>query len=271
MKKVSAIILDWAGTTVDYGCFAPVNAFISAFEEYGITPTIEETRAPMGMEKRAHIAKMLDSERLAALWNEKHGRPHTEKDVSKIYNKFEPALFKTLEDYTDLIPGVLETVNELRKMDIVIGSTTGYTSEMMDIVVPCARDKGYIPDYVVCPEDVGNGRPYPYMIWHNLKIFRVADVRNVVKVGDTTADIEEGKNAGCISVGVLKGSSMLGLSEKEYADTPFIEIEKLLADARSKYIEAGADYVLDDITELPELIVTLNANVQNCDCYQYLN
>jgi len=268
-KKTLAIILDWAGTTVDFGCFAPVNAFISAFEAYGITPTFDETRAPMGMEKRAHVEKMLEGKRLAALWKEKHGRPHTKGDIDKIYKKFEPALFETLADYTDPIPGVLATVKKLREMGFVIGSTTGYTSEMMDIVVSCARDKGYVPDYVVCPEDVGNGRPYPYMIWHNLKKFRVGDVRNVIKVGDTAADIEEGKNAGCISVGVLKGSSMLGLSEKEYEDIPFIDLERLLKKARAKYIEAGADHVIEDITELPELIVTLNANVHNCDCYKY--
>jgi len=268
-KKVSAIILDWAGTTVDFGCFAPVNAIISAFEACGITPTFDETRAPMGMEKRTHVEKMLEGERLAALWKEKHGRSHTKGDVDRIYKKFESALFETLADYTDPLPGVLETVNKLREMGLVIGSTTGYTTEMMDIVVPLAGAKGYMPDYIVCPEDVGNGRPYPYMIWHNLKKFRIADVRNVVKVGDTTVDIEEGKNAGCISVGVLKGSCMLGLSEKEYEDIPFIDLERLLKEARAKYTKAGADYVIEDITELPKLIVTLSANVHSCDCHKY--
>jgi len=270
-KKVSTIILDWAGTTVDFGCFAPVNAFIKAFEAFGITPTMEETRAPMGMEKRAHVAKMLEGERLATLWVEKHGSAHTEKDVNEIYKKFEPALFKTLTEYTDPIPGVLATVLELRKMKITIGSTTGYTTEMMDIVIPEAKKKGYSPDCVICPEDVGRGRPYPYMIWRNLEKLRVMDIREVVKVGDTIADIEEGKNAGCISVGVLKGSSMLGLSEKEFADTPMVVIKKLLEEAEAKYIESGADYVIEDITELPELIMSINAGGQSCDCYQYLN
>ena len=46
--KYDGIIFDWAGTTVDYGCFAPVKAFIEAFEQFGITPTLEEVRKPMG-------------------------------------------------------------------------------------------------------------------------------------------------------------------------------------------------------------------------------
>ena len=272
MKKgISAIILDWAGTTVDYGCFAPVNAFIKAFEAFGITPTMDETREPMGMEKRAHAAKMLEGDRLAALWLEKYGRTYTKEDIDGIYGKFEPALFETLSDYTDPIPGVIETVKTLREMGLIIGSTTGYTKKMMDIVAPLAKEKGYYPDCLICPEDVGSGRPYPYMVWRNLEALRVQDVRSVVKIGDTAADMEEGKNAGCICVGILKGSSMLGLSEREYAEMPFVDLYKLHSEARAKYNKAGADYVIEDITELPELIKKLNSNVRSCDCYQYLN
>ena len=261
-KKVTAVILDWAGTTVDYGCFAPVNAFIKAFEAFGLTPTMDETRAPMGMEKRAHVAKMLEGKRLSALWLEKHGRSQSKEDIDNIYGKFEPALFETLHDYTDPIPGVLDTVHKLREMGISIGSTTGYTIEMMDIVESCAMEKGYNPDCLICPEHVGSGRPYPYMIWRNLEKLRIMDVRNVVKVGDTAADMEEGKNAGCICVGVLKGSSMLGLSERELEETPQIEVDRFFAEATSKYTDAGADYVINDISALPNLIESINMTIE---------
>ena len=257
-KKVSAIILDWAGTTVDYGCFAPVNAFIKAFETFGITPTMDETREPMGMEKRAHVAKMLEGERLSALWADKFGRSHTKEDIDGIYEMFEPALFKTLSGYTDIIPGVIETVHILRQMGIVIGSTTGYTKKMMDIVAPLAKEKSYAPDCLVCPEDVGCGRPYPFMLWRNLEIMKVMDVRNVIKVGDTAADMEEGRNAGCICVGVIKGSSMLGLSEKELAQIPHSEIDVLITAAHKKFIKAGATHVIDEIKALPKLINMIN-------------
>ena len=45
---IEAVIFDWAGTTVDYGCFAPVKAFMEAFAHYGVPVTMEETRKPMG-------------------------------------------------------------------------------------------------------------------------------------------------------------------------------------------------------------------------------
>ena len=46
---IEAVIFDWAGTTVDYGCFAPVKAFMEAFAHHGVPVTMEETRKPMGM------------------------------------------------------------------------------------------------------------------------------------------------------------------------------------------------------------------------------
>ena len=33
MNKIDCIIMDWAGSAVDYGCFAPVAAFLKAFDE----------------------------------------------------------------------------------------------------------------------------------------------------------------------------------------------------------------------------------------------
>ena len=41
------IILDWAGTAVDYGCFAPVGAFALTFRSAGLEATEEEIRQPM--------------------------------------------------------------------------------------------------------------------------------------------------------------------------------------------------------------------------------
>ena len=68
MALFDAVILDWAGTTVDYGCFAPVQAFAEAFGEYGIQPTMDEIRGPMGMLKRDHVRTMLEMERISGEW-----------------------------------------------------------------------------------------------------------------------------------------------------------------------------------------------------------
>ena len=83
-RKIEAVIFDWAGTTVDYGCFAPVQAFITAFEEYGITPTFDEVREPMGMLKRDHIRTMMNMERIHEELKRVHGKDLTEEDLEKV-------------------------------------------------------------------------------------------------------------------------------------------------------------------------------------------
>ena len=82
--KFDGIIFDWAGTTVDYGSFAPVQAFLEAFETFGITPTLEEVRKPMGMLKIDHVRTMLSMDRIREIWQKTYGKNWTEEDVQKL-------------------------------------------------------------------------------------------------------------------------------------------------------------------------------------------
>lgn len=246
--NITTVILDWAGTTVDYGCLAPVGAFQEAFNQAGYEPTLEEIRAWMGLPKRDHIAAILQN------------IGHDLADVDRIYALFESALFAVLPDYCEPLPGVVDAVTQLRAMGIRVGSTTGYTRAMMGVVVPLAARQGYAPDCVVCPDDTdGVGRPYPYMLWRGAHLLQAQAIQHVVKVGDTLADIHEGRNAGCISVGVLAGSSMVGLSRGEIAAMSQSEIAVSFAAAELAYREAGADFVIATIADLPGLIESLRS------------
>ena len=165
---IEAVIFDWAGTTVDYGCFAPVKAFMEAFAHHGVPVTMEETRKPMGMLKRDHIRTMLHMERIAAEWKRVHGHEATEEAVDAVYAQFEPKLFSILDQYAAPKPFAVETAAKLREMGVKIGSTTGYTDSMMHIVAPTAARLGYAPDFWISPDRVGGrGRPDPYMIFEN--------------------------------------------------------------------------------------------------------
>ena len=141
MALFDAVIFDWAGTTVDYGCFAPVQAFADAFGEYGIRPTMDEIRGPMGMLKRDHVRTMLEMERISREWERVHGRAFTQEDVEQVYVLSESKILGLVGGFTDVKPYVEETVETLRTHGIRIGSTTGYTDAMMDIVVPAAAKK----------------------------------------------------------------------------------------------------------------------------------
>lgn len=252
---IELVVMDWAGTTVDYGCFAPVYAFDKAFREMGIPVTMEEIREPMGMLKKDHIRTMLAMKRIHDAWGDKYGKEPSEQDVDRIYDIFETKLMESLAEYTDPKDGCLDCIAALRERGIRIGSTTGYTHAMMDVVEKEAAAKGYHPDLLVTPEDVdGHGRPMPYMIFRNMQCLNVGDVRKVMKVGDTASDMREGKNAGVYTVGVLEGSSAMGLSKEEFEALSVEEQQKELNRAEKILTDAGADRVIRSLKELPKIV-----------------
>ena len=251
---IEAVIFDWAGTTVDYGCFAPVKAFMEAFAHHGVPVTMEETRKPMGMLKRDHIRTMLAMPAIQRQWQENQGAAD-EAAVEKIYGVFEDSLMESLADYAAPKPGVVETVEALRAQGIRIGSTTGYTDAMMNIVAPKAAQQGYAPDFWISPDGVGGrGRPYPYMIFANMQALGLTAVGNVVKVGDTISDIKEGVNAGVWTAGVIEGSSELGLSQQEYEAMSPQERETACQKVEERFRRAGAHFVVRDLSQLPDLV-----------------
>ena len=171
-RCIEAVIFDWAGTTVDYGCFAPVQAFVEVFKHFGIEPTMDEVREPMGMLKIDHIRTMLSMPRIHDLWVKEHGSEPSEDHVLQMYDLFESKLMSILDQFTTLKPYVTETVEFLRQKNIKIGSTTGYTDTMMEVVTKGAKEQGYEPDAWFSPDSTeGIGRPYPYMIFKNLEGF----------------------------------------------------------------------------------------------------
>lgn len=260
MKQVTGVILDWAGTAVDFGCFAPVRVFLRVFQEAGLAVTLEEARAPMGLLKRDHIRAMLEMPRIGALWREKMGRPYNEQDIDGLYAGFEPALLASLSEYTDPLPGVVETVNLLKSRQLKIGTTTGYTDAMMRIVTAGATQKGYTPDFWITPDATGSyGRPYPYMIFRNMEALHLPAPWTVVKVGDTAADIEEGIRAGVWSVGVVTGSSQMGLSEQDYAGLSAEERHGVIRATERAFLQYGAHFTIRTMKELPGLIDRINS------------
>ena len=160
-----------------------------------------------------------------------------------------------LKNYAEPKPYVIETVAKIREMGIKIGSTTGYTAEMMDIVAPKAEELGYAPDVYFSPSDTENyGRPYPYMVFKNMEHLKVSSVKSVIKVGDTISDIKEGVNAGVTTVGIIEGSSFMALSQEEFNALSFEEQNKLCYEVTKKFKNAGADYVVRDIRGVLDII-----------------
>ena len=249
MTLLKAVILDWAGTTVDFGCFAPAVAFVEAFERAGVAITVAEAREPMGAAKRDHIAAICAMPRVAAAWREKHGGGPGETDIDALYADFIPLQLKVIRGYAGIIPGTLEAVAEFRRRGLKIGTTTGYNAEIAAAVAEEARKAGFEPHCVVSASDVPAGRPAPWMALEAAKQLGVYPMSACVKIGDTVPDIAEGLNAGMWSVGVAATGNEVGLTEADLAALPAAEREAKAAAARAKLGGAGAHYVIDSIAE----------------------
>ena len=260
-EPLKAILLDWAGTTMDYGCYAPAVVFVEVFRRKGVPITIEEARVPMGAHKRVHIASIAKLLEVAVRWRAKHGRECTEEDIDAMFTEFVPLQLACLADYADLIPGCLEAVAAFRKRGLKIGSTTGYLSDMMELLVREAKRRGYEPDSTVCASQVPFGRPEPWMCLENAKNLRIFPMEAIVKVGDTLPDIHEGLNAGMWSIGLAKTGNEMGLNLAEIERLAPDEYERRITRARQRMHAAGAHYVVDTIADVPPLLAEIDTRL----------
>jgi phosphonoacetaldehyde hydrolase len=261
MHHLKAVIFDWAGTVVDYGSLAPMGAFVETFAQFGVVITIDEARGPMGMAKRPHIVALTKLPRIADAWAAAHGREPTEADVDALYGVFVPKNVEVAGDYADLIPGVAETVAHLREHGLKIGSSTGYTREIMARITPKAAAQGFAPDSLVCTGDTPDGRPSPLMFYKGLIDLNVWPTWAAIKVDDTTVGVAEGVNAGAWSVGVAVSGNAFGLSLEDTQALSPEAFEAKRAKARATLIEAGAHYVVDSVADLLPVVSVIEGRL----------
>ena len=244
---LKAVVLDWAGTAVDYGCMGPADVFVRVFAAFDILVTTAEARQFMGLEKQEHIRRMCQLPSVAEQWQTQYSRRPDENDVARLYGKTEPMMVASLVDHADPIPGLLPFVEAMRARNIKIGSCTGYTAPMMEVLVPEAARHGYAPDCAVCASDVPAGRPWPWMCYQNAIQLQVHPFEAMVKIGDTLSDVAEGRNAGMWTVGLTRSGNELGLTEAQADALPREELAQRLSAIEARMQEAGAHYVVDGI------------------------
>jgi phosphonoacetaldehyde hydrolase len=260
--NIQLIVFDWAGTTIDHGCLAPAGAFVAAFAARGVTVTLAEARGPMGLHKKDHIRAMLQTESVNRKWREATGHRWTETDVEELYRDVTPRQLAAVEQYSALVPGLLEVLRILRDRGLKIAASTGYFRAAAAAVLAAAQRQGYTPDFNICADDVPAGRPAPWMIFRSMEALGVYPPAAVVKVGDTIVDIEDGLNAGCWSVGVVDSSNEMGLSAEEFAALAADEKAARRHAVSQRFTAAGAHAVIDTLAELPALIDEFNARLE---------
>lgn len=262
---VRLVVLDLAGTVVDYGSCAPAGAFVELFARHGVEATTDEAREPMGMHKRDHIRAMSKMPSIAAGWERAKGKPATEEDVESLFQEFIPLQLSCLTDYRELIPGAAETVRQLQSRGVKVATTTGYNEEMLEIVLSGAAEQGLRPDAAGSAAQVAAGRPAPWLIYRCMEELGVFPPEAVVKIGDTIADVEAGLNAGVWSVGVVETGNMVGLPRSELEALPDTERTERYERGAARLRVAGAHMVVPGIADCLAVIEEIEERLEYGD------
>lgn len=244
------VVFDWAGTMVDFGSRAPVLALIEAFAAQGVMVDEAEARRDMGRAKADHVRALLDLPRIAQDWRAVNGSEPDQAAVDQVMAALQAPMIRLAQETAELTPGAAETVRRLRQDGLKIGSCTGYTREMMQMVLARAAAQDYVPDGLVCAHETPQGRPSPLMIYKACVDLDVWPLSRVVKVDDAEVGMAEGRNAGCFTVGVAASGNMVGLTAQALAELDPETRAARLADAGDRLCAAGADLVIDTVADL---------------------
>ncbi|MCV4264327.1 Phosphonoacetaldehyde hydrolase [Pseudomonas cichorii] len=259
--RLQAVILDWAGTVVDFGSFAPTRIFVEAFAEFDIDISLRQARGPMGMGKWDHIRTLCDQPAVAEQFYKRFGRQPSDADVTAIYERFMPLQIAKVAEHSAPIPGALEAVAKLRERGLKIGSCSGYPKAVMEKVVDLAAAAGYRADHVVATDEVPKGRPSPAQALANVIALEIDDVAACVKVDDTEPGILEGRGAGMWTVALRFSGNFLGLNWEQFQalSEEQLAVERERID--SLFVASRPHYLIDTLADLPPIIEAINARL----------
>jgi phosphonoacetaldehyde hydrolase len=264
--KVTTIIGDWTGTFVDAGSLSVKDAIKITFNMYGIRIDNKVAAAPTGSRTDQHVRMVMETPSVKNDWFVNYKRFPTENDIKEVYDKLVDVQLNILQNYTKIIPGSDVMMRQLREdYGIKFGLTTGFIKSMSDIVNRSAKYQGLEFDSVVAGDEVDYGsRPYPFMLYKNLNNLGVENIRSVIKVDDTEVGIKEAIAAGCWSVGVSRWSTYTEYDSLDHlARATPAEKDKKSNTAKTILLNAGANFVIEDVTMLPDIVDMINSLIKH--------
>ncbi|HYW73143.1 MAG TPA: phosphonatase-like hydrolase [Pyrinomonadaceae bacterium] len=202
LDNLELVIFDLAGTTVEDRGEVPA-AFSGALAEHGISVSAAELKSVRGSSKRDAILHFIPpgSGRLA--------------HAAAVYASFLKQLTERYEsDGVHAVAGAATTFQTLRDRGVRLALNTGFERETATLLLDKLRWSNGIFDAVVCGDDVTQGRPAPYLIFHAMEAAGTTSVQKVANVGDTVLDLHAGHNAGVRwNIGVLSGAHQRAMLE----------------------------------------------------------
>jgi phosphonatase-like hydrolase len=200
MGPIQLVVFDLAGTTVNDEGGVVLRNFVLTARQYKLPDDPDELNALMGMNKR-------EAFEILALRRYPSDLATADEMATSALTTFVEQMRSEYERHLTPIAGVEETFAFLRSRGIKIATDTGFDSTIGTLILQRLSWPGRLIDCAVYSTDVRRGRPAPYMIFRAMERLDVVDVRQVMKVGDSPVDLEEGQNAGCGEIiGVLSGA-----------------------------------------------------------------
>ena len=227
MKNIQLVIFDIAGTTVrDEGNVE--DAFLEACKEHGIEMPQDEIYQVMGFRKKDAIRILLDKIPVAA-------GSDTEELIELVHDTFNRKMIAFYEQDENLqpLPHAEKIFSWLKNRGVKVALNTGFTRAITDTILKRLQwDTNSSIDFVIASDEVPEGRPHPYMVQTIMQALKITDAVDVVKIGDTEVDINEGRNAGCgLVIGITTG-----------------------AYSREQLKQFNPDSIIDSLAEIPSLI-----------------
>jgi phosphonatase-like hydrolase len=200
-----AVLFDVIGTTVKENGDIILAAFEKAFTPFINQFDLQIVRMHRGKDKRVMITEIL----------KQHGYPASL--VEQVYQLFKENVEENLDSFSEN-EGVAEIFDYIKRQKIKLGIGTGLERDIFEKVYTKLKWSQYKFDYIGIAREVGTTRPQPDMIFDMMKKLGLNEKAGFLKVGDTIADIQEGKNAGVFTAAMLSGSQRKEDLEKEYPD-----------------------------------------------------
>ncbi|MDO7906714.1 HAD hydrolase-like protein [Paenibacillus sp. JX-17] len=246
---IQAVIFNWDSMIADCRGQKLLQGIMDIFRWKGIEITARQAETGRGLPIREHIAVILRLADVRARWHEAFGHEPGRPDIEQMYVELLPVLVSLLPSSGEPFPGMDRALAELQERSIQCGSTTAFPSDMLRrLRGPAESRHRLVLDSLVSPCEVqNNGRPYPWMMYENARRLHVYPLTDILKIGDTAADMQEGRNAGVWTVGLVNRQAEAGLS----AESDSIPHEESRHHSAQLLRKAGAHMVIDTLSELP--------------------
>lgn len=191
---VDLLVCDMAGTTVRDAGQVP-QAFTAALADHGIPVTPQAINSLRGASKRLAILNLIPE------------RQDKNAFAGQVYATFVQHLARAFKGTVEPVPGAREMIDVLRAQGMKVALNTGFDRDTTALLLDALGWHAGVVDAVVCGDEVREGRPAPFMIFHCMEATGVTDVRRVANAGDTVLDLQAGHNAGVAwNIGVLSGA-----------------------------------------------------------------